>query len=472
MTGSLHTAAAPAVGDAGHPRPALLSRLVPMALLPLVDLAGLATAAALAGAPGLWSAAYVLAALGLLGADGQHRLRICLRVSDQVPRTVAVAAMPLLAVLPCTGAAAGLRLGLYSAALLVALRVAACAGMHAAHRHGRLLEPTLIVGTGATAVRIAHLLCDRPDLGLAPRGFLDSRAPAQRVALPVLGTPADLAAMVRGHGIQRVIVCFSAIPDADVVPLLRACRPLPTDVCLVPRMYELGAALPRGCLDELWGVPLVPLRRFGHGRLALGAKALFDMTLAAVLLTALAPLLLALAAVIRWQCGTSALFRQVRLTAGGRAVSIVKLRSMLPHADSDVRWSVTTEYTTRLGRWLRGTHVDELPQLLNVLCGQMSLVGPRPERPYFAVHFGRKLPHYTDRQRMPAGMTGWAQVHGLHGDTSIADRIRFDNQYIEYWSLWLDVVIVLRTLATLRTLPRGGPASTPSHPSALSGGRG
>ena len=106
-----------------------------------------------------------------------------------------------------------------------------------------------------------------------------------------------------------------------------------------------------------------------------------------------------------------------------------------------------TQQRCTLGQWLRATHLDELPQLMNVLRGEMSLVGPRPERPYFAERFGREIPRYGDRNRMLAGITGWAQVHGLHGDTSIDERARFDNQYIEYWSPWLDVVILARTFA-------------------------
>ena len=115
-----------------------------------------------------------------------------------------------------------------------------------------------------------------------------------------------------------------------------------------------------------------------------------------------------------------------------------------------------TRHLTPLGDWLRTTHLDELPQLVNVLRGDMSLIGPRPERPYFTERFEREIPRYGDRHRMRAGLTGWAQVHGLHGDTSIRDRVRFDNAYIDNWSLWLDVVILVRTFASLAGRRRKG----------------
>lgn len=423
--------------------------VLPM-VLPTVDLASLATAGLLAkasgwGASGWAAATYACAVLVLLVADGQHRLRICRRVSDQLPRTVAVAAMPLLALLPWLGPD-GLRLGLISAASLVAARAGACAALKAAHRRGRLLEPALIVGTGATAVRVARLLRDHPELGLEPYGFLDSQPPRQQVGLPLLGELTELADVVTRYGIQRVIVCFPAAQDAELVPLVRACRPLPVDVCVVPRMYELGATLPRGYLDELRDIPLVPLRRLGHSQLGAGTKAAFDFVGAAFLLVAAIPVLLALAVAVWHDGGGPVLFRQIRLTRSGKTMELLKLRSMVEHADSDTRWAVLPEHTTSLGRWLRQTHLDELPQLLNVLRGEMSLVGPRPERPYFAARFELQIPRYGDRHRMRTGLTGWAQVHGLHGDTSIAERIRFDNFYIEHWSPWMDIVILFRTL--------------------------
>ncbi|MGH3788113.1 MAG: exopolysaccharide biosynthesis polyprenyl glycosylphosphotransferase [Pseudonocardiaceae bacterium] len=447
MTTSLITPGLSAPASGRHAPVAALPMVLPMS-----DVAGLATAVLLAGVSGWWAAAYACTVLVLLVADGQHRLRICRRVSDQLPRTVAVTAMPLLPMLPWLGPN-GFHLGLLSAAALIGARAGACTVLKAAHRRRQLLEPALVVGTGATAVRVIQLLRTHPELGLAPRGFLDSRLPDRPLPLPLLGEPTELADVVARYSIQRVIVCFPAARDEDLVPLLRACRSLPVDICVVPRLYELGAALPRGYLDELCDIPLVPVRRLGQGRLGAAAKGAFDLVGAAVLLAAVAPLLLVLAVAVWLDSGRPALFRQTRLTRSGKPVEVLKLRSMIEHADSDTRWAVLPQHTTSLGRWLRTTHVDELPQLVNVLRGEMSLVGPRPERPYFAARFARRIPRYDDRHRMRTGLTGWAQVHGLHGDTSIADRIRFDNFYIEHWSPWMDMVILARTLSTV---PSGG----------------
>src|SRR5262249_38617232 len=136
-------------------------------------------------------------------------------------------------------------------------------------------------------------------------------------------------------------------------------------------------------------------------------------------------------------CSRPVLFRQERVTRSGRIMKILKLRTLsCPEPDS--RWTVPVDNYSALARWLRLTHLDELPQLFNVLRGDMSLIGPRPERPYFTARFAEVIPHYDDRHRTRAGLTGWAQVHGLTGDTSIPERTRFDNYYIEHWSLWLD----------------------------------
>jgi len=431
------------------------SRLALAAALPLADLVALAAALGVTGRVGLPSALYALAVIALLAADGQYRLRICLRVSDQAGRILTAAALPLLFLLPWLPAGTAAALGLCSAVLVIVCRSAAYAALRAAHRRGRLTEPALVVGAGALGAYIGELMCAHPELGLRPLGHLDGCPPRRDLALPFLGGPEDLTEVVTRLRIRRVIVCHTAWQDEDLVSVLRASRLLRVDVCVVPRLYELGAAVPRSCLDEIWGIPLIPLRRLGHVPAGLRLKRAFDAAAAAILLVAAAPLLLVLAIAIRLQSGQSPLFRQARVTGDGRSATILKLRTLSDNGDPDTSWTIPVQQCSALGRWLRVTHLDELPQLVNVLRGEMSLVGPRPERPYFAERFGREMPRYSDRSRMPAGMTGWAQVHGLHGDTSIVDRARFDNQYIEYWSPWLDVVILARTLAATFRRPGG-----------------
>jgi lipopolysaccharide/colanic/teichoic acid biosynthesis glycosyltransferase len=160
----------------------------------------------------------------------------------------------------------------------------------------------------------------------------------------------------------------------------------------------------------------------------------------------------AIALAVRWETGPRVLFRQERVGLDGRRFELLKFRTLVPAGadDSSTLWNIAGDHRLRrVGRLLRRTSLDELPQLWNVLVGHMSLVGPRPERPYFVAEFARSHPRYVHRHRVPAGLTGWAQVHGLRGDTSIADRAKFDNYYVENWSLWLDIKILLRTALSL-----------------------
>jgi exopolysaccharide biosynthesis polyprenyl glycosylphosphotransferase len=428
-----------------------VSRIVPVVVLPLADLLALAAAVGVAGRVAAPQVLYAVVVLGVLAAMGLHRLRICLRVADQAGRIITAAALPLLVLLPWVPPGAAARLALWTAGLVIAFRVAVCAVLRTARRGGLLGEPAIVVGAGTFGAHIGELMRAHPELGLRVQGYLDYGPPRRDLALPSLGAPADLARVVTRLGIRRVIVCYAACKDEDLVTVLRAARPLRADVCVVPRLYEVGMAVPRACLDEIWGIPLIPLRRLGRSTVSLALKRTLDVVIAAALLIAAAPVLFVLAAAIRLRTGQTPLFRQQRVTGLGRTSSVVKLRTLSGSADPNTSWGVSEHQSSAMGRWLRNTHLDELPQLWNVLRGDLSLVGPRPERPYFADQFGHEILRYSDRTRMQAGMTGWAQVHGLNGDTSIVERARFDNQYIEYWSPWLDVVILARTLASLIT---------------------
>jgi exopolysaccharide biosynthesis polyprenyl glycosylphosphotransferase len=423
------------------------------AALAVVDTAALAAAAASTGRVGLPVAVYATAVLTLLAAGGQHRVRICLRLSDQVGRIITAAALPLLVLLPWLSSGIGIRLALSSAGFMIVFRGAMFAALRAMHRMGLLTQQVLLVGADPVGTHIASLLKAHGELGLRPIGFLDQQQTHDAELPPVLGVPSDLAMVASRFGIRRIILCFPAGRDDNLVAAVRAARPLGADVWMVPRLHALGTVVPRACQDEVWGIPLVPLHRTGQAPTSLMLKRVFDLATAAVLLAVTAPLILVLATAVRLWSGERALFRQIRLTGQGRQAPILKLRTLAEHPAADTCWSISSAQCLPLGRWLRATHLDELPQLVNVLRGEMSLVGPRPERPYFAERFGQEIPWYSDRTRMPAGLTGWAQVHGLHGDSSIRERARFDNAYIEHWSPWLDLTILVRTLAA-SLLPR------------------
>ncbi len=268
----------------------------------------------------------------------------------------------------------------------------------------------------------------------------------------MIGGVSDLGVLVAREGVSRVILCDPAGADAELASALRASGPLAADVCVVPRLSGVGVAVPMACLDEVWGIPLIPLRRPGWaGPAPLGRmlKRTFDVLVAAAALVLAAPLLIVSALAVRLTLRRPALFRQVRVVGQGDLAEIVKLRTLGRHGDPDTSWAVPASQCGALGRFLRVTHIDELPQLVSVLRGDMSLVGPRPERPHFAAQFSQSVPGYAGRQRMPAGMTGWSQVHLLNGDTSISDRARFDNYYIEYWSFWLDLAVLARTVTSI-----------------------
>jgi exopolysaccharide biosynthesis polyprenyl glycosylphosphotransferase len=200
----------------------------------------------------------------------------------------------------------------------------------------------------------------------------------------------------------------------------------------------------------VWGIPLIRVKRAALRTRAWRVKRAFDLVVATAALVVAAPMFGLIALAVRLSSPGPVLFRQKRVGQGGQLVEVLKFRTLQVNDDSDKTWSVVTDVrVTPIGRVLRATSLDELPQLINVIRGDMSLVGPRPERPHFVSEFNERVARYDDRHRVPVGITGWAQVHGLRGDTSIEERARFDNRYIEHWSLWRDVVILGRTVAAV-----------------------
>lgn len=316
-----------------------------------------------------------------------------------------------------------------------------------ARSRGFDLEDTLIVGAGPVGCEVAAALCENPQFGLVPCGFVDRFD--DELPLPLVGRPEHLPEILARTGVRHVVLAFGAASEEELVSIIRRCHDDRVQFYAVPRLFELGVSHDN-VGHEVDGLPLVPLRRPAGTSEMWRAKRAFDVVASALLLLLTAPLFVACAIAVKLSSPGPVFFRQVRIGIGGRPFEILKFRSMRINEDSATQWSVDDDdRVTWVGRILRPSHLDELPQLLNVLRGEMSLVGPRPERPHFVEQFGSQIDDYHFRHRVPVGITGWAQVNGYWGDTSIERRVRLDNRYIENWSLWRDLVIAFRTIPTL-----------------------
>jgi exopolysaccharide biosynthesis polyprenyl glycosylphosphotransferase len=343
-------------------------------------------------------------------------------------------------------------------------RVSLAVAQRQARALGYVGRPTLIVGAGHVGAQVARRLQDHPEYGLRPVGYLDADPIAavdstdRRV--PVLGTPDEIGRIAEAIGVEHVILAFSSAPDRGLIPLTRECEVLGLEVSLVPRLFE--SITDRVALERLGGLPLLGLRSVDPKGWQFQIKYALDRVAAALGIVVCAPLLAVLALAVRLSSPGPILFRQRRVGRDGQSFDLLKFRSMrveVPMVDGFKPASGSApggiegvDRRTPLGRFLRRSSLDELPQLFNVLTGDMSMIGPRPERPEFVELFRQDLDRYADRHRVKSGITGWAQVHGLRGQTSLADRVEWDNFYIENWSLWLDFKILLLTLgAVLRS---------------------
>ncbi len=334
--------------------------------------------------------------------------------------------------------------------LLCVIRFAAYCVVRMARRQGYVHHRAVIIGAGRVGIALVHNLNTRPEYGIEVVGLVDDNPrvtdPADLPA-PLLGGYNDIAEIIREHDARQVIVAFGTMREVQLVEILRTCDRLACEIFFVPRLFEIHATTRD--MDEIWGVPLVRIRRAPFRKFAWRVKRSFDVGISLVSLILLSPLLAACALAVRLEGGPGVLFRQERVGLDERPFTLLKFRSIKPsdEKESATRWNVADEARIGpVGRFLRRTSLDELPQLWNVLVGDMSLVGPRPERPFFVKRFRHHIPRYLSRHRVPAGMTGQAQVHGLRGDTSVAERAAFDNYYIENWSLWGDVKIMVRTV--------------------------
>ncbi|MFJ6082782.1 sugar transferase [Streptomyces sp. NPDC092369] len=319
--------------------------------------------------------------------------------------------------------------------------------VHWRRRTARLTRPrtALVVGPAATAQRVAAAVLRHPRSGVLPVGIVSER-PDGTDGLPVLTTGQEVQRALIQNGVRDVL-CVHPSVRTQQGPLLRA---LAESGCAV---WEVDADSPSYASDHQFAGFSCRRLDMGYGRRrgSVGKRAL-DVLVSGTLLALVSPLLLVCAVALRLSDGPGVVFRQERIGKDGRPFTLLKFRTHRPvdEHESATRWSVANEHRMSwFCRFLRRTSLDELLQLWNVFWGDMSLVGPRPERPYFVAKFSQTYPGYAARHRMRTGITGLAQIHGLRGDTSIEDRARFDNAYIDNWSLWQDICILLRTAASL-----------------------
>jgi exopolysaccharide biosynthesis polyprenyl glycosylphosphotransferase len=418
--------------------------------------------------------ALVVVMLFVLGGY-RRRLRVLILdwlrpvVSGVTLATMTLAAGDLLGNGEITSRGTWLRAWLLTLVAVAAGRLAV-AFVHKWARSRRLLvDPVLIVGAGTVGSRVARRLEAHPEYGLVPVGFVDDdpRLGPERggSGAPVLGGIHAIDDVLSDTGARTVIVAFGSAADGRISGLIRRCQRLGVEVLVVPRMFD--TINDRITYDALGGLPLLGFRAIDPHGWQFAIKHFLDTVFAAMLLIVLSPVMAAIALAVRLTSPGPILFRQQRVGRDGKVFDLYKFRSMEWQAsdttapDDDHRIARLVENDTgpggvegdkrltRIGGLLRQISFDELPQLINVLKGDMSIVGPRPERPEFVESFGRDIAGYHDRHRVKSGITGWAQVHGLRGPTSLIDRIEYDNYYVAHWSLRLDLRILILTAIAL-----------------------
>ncbi|MEV6679929.1 sugar transferase [Streptomyces erythrochromogenes] len=446
--------------------------------LPLLSADALATVITAATLPGpalpVLEAAPAAAALpALLVAlhtqAGLYRPRLAPSALLELPALVGRSAVLWCAAAAVTAALDPARAMGWSALLTaVCLQaVLVCAGrgvVNQLHRRAAVRRPAsaLVVGPGDGASAVAAALHGRPEFGLRPVGLADTAAPADGGTgpLPLLSTHEDIRRAVIQNTVRHAV--FTRPPEADerTASLVRlfhdhGCRLWLADPAGTAKVTGMRLAHPA---DQLWGYAVQPLLPRPARPLERWAKRGIDSALALVALVGAAPVMLLCAAAVRLWDGPGVIFRQERVGLYGRPFTLLKFRTLRADAhESATRWTVAGDCRmSGVGSFLRKSSLDELPQLWNVVRGDMSLVGPRPERPFFVAKFSTVHPGYEARHRMPVGITGLAQINGLRGDTSIEDRARFDNHYIDTWSLWQDLWILARTAASFFRFRLGG----------------
>lgn len=314
--------------------------------------------------------------------------------------------------------------------------------LRVARRRGYNLRYALVVGGGELAAGVVQRLRARPDTGIQILGLVGGDKQAAAGIQP-LGSFADLRAVLDAHQVDHVILALSHEDYGRLGGLLEAIGDEPVTIHVVPDLGRFTSL--RGGVEEFEGLPFVHLRESPLYGWSSVAKRVFDVAFSVAILVVLSPVLAALALAVKLTSRGPVLYGQERMGLDGQRFRMLKFRTMRADAEreSGPVWAQAgDDRRTPIGAFLRRFSLDELPQFINVLRGEMSVVGPRPERPVFVERFRQTVPGYMLRHKVKSGVTGWAQVHGLRGNTSLETRIEYDIEYIERWSFWLDLKII------------------------------
>jgi Undecaprenyl-phosphate glucose phosphotransferase len=315
--------------------------------------------------------------------------------------------------------------------------------------HGVGRDRALIVGTGDIGQLVLDKIKSSPYLGYEVVGFVSKNGHGELSELsgrPILGRSDDLPQLIDQYQIDEVIIALPEAAHDEILDLISKCSKADLSIKVFPDVFQIIAN--QVTIDDLGGLPLLSIRDVRLRGWRVTVKRLMDVTISAVGLVLLSPFMFLLAILIKLESPGPVFYVQERMGLDARPFLMLKFRSMRQDAEANgPGWTRQNDpRRTRLGTILRKLNVDEFPQLINVLLGEMSVVGPRPERPVYVEQFQRTIPRYMERHKEKAGMTGWAQVNGLRGDTSIIERTKYDLWYIENWSVLLDLKIIIRTM--------------------------
>ncbi|HEY1014121.1 MAG TPA: undecaprenyl-phosphate glucose phosphotransferase [Herpetosiphonaceae bacterium] len=315
-------------------------------------------------------------------------------------------------------------------------------------RRGVDTRRVVIIGAGDIGQLVCRQMRQTPELGYRLVGFLSDETPAGKLIeeLPVLGKRRQISELIAVHNVDEVIIALSGTSYGDVLDLVGLVDDESVAIKIYPDAFQLITTNDVS-VGELNGLPLISIRTVPLDRsLNRVLKRLLDLSVSMAVLVLLSPLLLLVAVLVRFDSPGPVFFVQERVGRDGKPFKMIKYRSMRVDAESQGTWTrPNDDRRTRLGTFIRRFSIDELPQFINVLLGDMSVVGPRPEQPRYVAQFSESIPRYMHRHREKAGITGWAQVNGLRGDTSIEERTRYDLYYVENWSPLFDLKIILRT---------------------------